>query len=148
MQQRAQGPALRRAHVALIHHPAIHDPDIQIRPNQPDHSGIIDAPLEPVDQDVVVDPVEELRQVHIHHHALAGLDVAPRGLDRVVRPSARAKPVAVFAEGGINLGLQHLQQCLLDQAIEYRGNAQLALAPIGFGNHHLAYRTGPVTSCQ
>lgn len=44
--------------------------------------------------------------------------------------------------------LQHLQQGLLDQSIQHCGDAQLALAPIRFGDHHLAYRTGPVASYQ
>jgi hypothetical protein len=96
--------------MALGHHPCIHDPGIQIRPNQPDHPGIIDAPFEPVDQDVVVDPVKEFGQVDVHHHSFARLDVRPRGFDRVVRTPARPKPVAVFAEGGIEQRLQHLQQ--------------------------------------
>ena len=54
----------------------------------------------------------------------------------------------MFAEGGVDQGLQHLQQCLLDQSIQHRGDAQLALAPVRFGDHHFAYRTGPVASCQ
>jgi hypothetical protein len=37
-------PALRRARMRLHHHPAIHDPSVQIRPDQPDHSSILDAP--------------------------------------------------------------------------------------------------------
>jgi hypothetical protein len=44
--------------------------------------------------------------------------------------------------------LQHLQQCLLDQSICHRRYAQLALATVRFGNQYLAYRTGPVASCQ
>jgi hypothetical protein len=47
--------------------------------------------------------------------------------------------VAVFAEGGINLGLQHLQQCLLDQPIQHRGDAQLALAAY-FGECDRSFR--------
>jgi hypothetical protein len=35
----------------------IHDAAVQIRPDQPDHSNIIKALLEAVDQDVMVDPV-------------------------------------------------------------------------------------------
>jgi hypothetical protein len=71
-------------------------------------TSLIDAPLEPVNQDVVVDPVEELRQVHVHHHALARLNVRPRGLDRIVRTPPGTEPVAVVAEGGVDQRLQHL----------------------------------------
>lgn len=134
--------------MAIDHHPAIHDPSVQVRTDQPGHPCVIDAFLESVDQDVVIDPIKELGQVHVHHHALARLDVRPCGLDRIVRAPARSKPVAVFAEGGVDQRLQHLQQCLLDQSIYDRRNAQLTLAAVRFGNHHLAYRTGPVASRQ
>jgi hypothetical protein len=46
--------------LAIHHHPSIHDPSVEVRPNQPDHSGIIDASSESVDQNVVVYPVEKL----------------------------------------------------------------------------------------
>ena len=147
-QQRAQRPALWCAQVSLHHHPAIHDPGVQIRPDQPDHSSILDAPAEPVDQDVVVDPVEELRQVHVHHHALARLNVRPRGLDRIVRTPPRPEPVAVVAEGGVDQRLQLLQQGLLDQPVRHRRDAQLTLGAVRLRNHHLAYRTGPVMPLQ
>jgi hypothetical protein len=54
----------------------------------------------------------------------------------------------VLAEGGINQRLQHLQEGLLNQSIYHRRDAQLALAAVRFGNQYLAYRTGPVASCQ
>lgn len=44
--------------------PVPHDPDIQIGPDQPDHSRVADPSLQPVDQDVVIDPIEELLRVH------------------------------------------------------------------------------------
>ena len=94
--------------MAIHHYPAIHDSGVQIRTNQPDDSSIVDAFAQSVYQHVVVDPVKEFGQVYIHHHAFARLHVGPRGLDRVVCPSARSEPVAVLAEGGIDLRLQHL----------------------------------------
>ena len=54
----------------------------------------------------------------------------------------------MVAEGGIKQGLQYLQQCLLDESIQHRGDAQLALATVEFGNHDLAYRAGPVPAWQ
>jgi hypothetical protein len=45
----------------------VHDPAVQIRPDQPDDTGIPDALAQAVDQDVMVDPVEELLRVHVHH---------------------------------------------------------------------------------
>jgi hypothetical protein len=134
--------------VTLDLHPTIHDPGVQVRTHQPDYSRIARALAQPVYQDVMVDPVEELRQVHVHHHALARLHVGPRGLDRVVCPPSGSEPVAVFAEGGVDQGLQHLQQRLLDQPIQHRRDAQLALAPVRFGNHHPSHRLGPVRARQ
>jgi len=54
----------------------------------------------------------------------------------------------VFAEAGVDQGLQHLQQCLLDESVQHRRNTQLALASVRFRDHHFAYRTGPVPACQ
>jgi hypothetical protein len=50
----------------------------------------------------VVDTAKEFGQVHVHDHALARLDVATRGLDRVMCPPAETKPVAVLAETDID----------------------------------------------
>lgn len=83
----------------------------------PDHSSILDSLSHSVSQNVVVNPLKELGEVCIHHYAFALLNVASRGLDRVVCPSTPTKPVTMVAEGGINQGLQHLQQCLLDESI-------------------------------
>jgi hypothetical protein len=62
-----------------------------------------------VNQDVMVDPVEELRQVDIDHDPPPRLDVRLRGQDRILRTSARTEAVAVFAERGMKQGLQHLE---------------------------------------
>jgi len=83
---------------------------VQICPDQLDHASIVDASLESVDQDVLVGPVKEFGQIKVHHHALARLNVGPRSLDRIVCPSARTKPVAVFAECGVDQGLRNTEQ--------------------------------------
>ena len=120
---------MRCAQMAIDQHPAIHDPSVQVRTDQPGHPCVIDAFLESVDQDVVIAPIKELGQIHVHHHALARLDVRPCGLDRIVRAPARPKPVAVLAEGGVDQRLQHLQKGLLDQSICHRRNGQLLCRP-------------------
>src|SRR5690606_26165712 len=96
------------------------------------------------DQDVVVDAVEELFQVHDRHDTAARLDVRLRGKYRVLRTPSRPEAVTMLAEGGIQQGLQHLQQRLLNQPVRYRRDTQLALAAVGLGNHHTAYRPWPV----
>jgi len=37
----------------------IHDAAVQIRANQPNHAGVVNAFLQTVNQDVMVDPVKE-----------------------------------------------------------------------------------------
>ena len=102
-----------------------------------------------VDQDVVVDPVEELLQVHVHHDPPARLHVRLRREHGVVRASARPEAVAVLAEGRIKNRLQHLQQRLLDQPIRHRRDAKLALASLRLRDRYPPHRhwagTSPTT---
>jgi site-specific DNA recombinase len=67
--------ALRRPHHALPDHAIVHDPAVQIRPDQPDDTGVPDPFLKAVDEDVVIDPVKELFQVYVHHDPAARLHV-------------------------------------------------------------------------
>ncbi|MCY1450575.1 hypothetical protein D9M71_673950 [compost metagenome] len=92
----------------------------------------------------MIDPVEELFQVNIHHHFASRGHVALGRQNGVLRTAPPAKTVAVFTESRIEEWLQDLQQGLLDQTIGDRRNAQLALTAVGLGNDHTAYRTGPV----
>ena len=103
---------------------------------------------QPVHQDVVVDPVEELLQVHVHHDPPPRLHVRLRGQHRVVRTPPRPEAVAVLAEGGVENRLQHLQQCLLDQPIHHRRDAKLALATVRLRDRHPSHRAGPVRPRQ
>jgi hypothetical protein len=58
--------------------------------------AFFDAPTQPLHQDVVVHPVKELGQVHVHYHALAPLHIRTSSLHRIVRTPPGAKPVADF----------------------------------------------------
>jgi hypothetical protein len=42
-QQRRQGAALRRPLIPFLHHAIAHDAAVQVRANQPDDSGIVNA---------------------------------------------------------------------------------------------------------
>jgi hypothetical protein len=83
--------------------------------------------------------VSTLRRAHltIHHHAFARLHTRPCGSHRIVRTLSGPEAVAVFAKARIDQGLQHLQQCLLNQPICHRGDAQFALGAVRLGNHGL-----------
>ena len=96
----------------------------------------------------MVDPVEELLQIHVHYDPTPRLHVRLRGQYRVVRTPSRPEAVAVLAEGGIEQRLQHLQQRLLDQPVRHRRDAQLALATVRLRDRHPSYRTGPVRPPQ
>src|SRR5476651_1726653 len=61
-----------------------------------------------------------------------------------MRTSARPEAMAVLAKGGIKDRLQHLQKRLLDQTIQNRRDAKLALATPRLGDRHPSYRTGPI----
>lgn len=132
-QQRRQWSALRRASGPLDDLIPIDDVGVQKGTDQTDNAGIRDLLAQTVDQDVVVHPVEELLQVDIHHEAPSGLHERLCRQDGIVRTSARAEAVAVLAEVGIKDRLQDLQERLLDQAVQHRGDAELALAAPGFG---------------
>ena len=58
-------------------------------------------------QDVVVDPVEELLQVHVDHHSVPGRNIRLRSLHRLVRRVPGRKP-KLDSENVGSQPLQHL----------------------------------------
>jgi hypothetical protein len=73
--------------------PAVHDPGVQIGPHQPDDPTVGDRSAEAVDEDVVVDPVEELLEVNVHHDPSARLHEGLSRKDGGLRASARTAPL-------------------------------------------------------
>ena len=96
----------------------------------------------------MVNPVEELFQIHIHHDPPTGLHERLRRQNGAVRAPARSKAVAVVTEGGIKDRLKDLQKRLLDQAVQHRGNAKLALAAPRLRDHHATHRLWPIRPLQ
>jgi hypothetical protein len=90
---------LRRAFVAFDHHSLVHDSRIQIGTNQPDDIGALHLFPKTVDQDVVIDSVEELRQVNVHHDAKAVLYMLLCCEHRITCTPAGPEPVAVLTKG-------------------------------------------------
>jgi hypothetical protein len=123
---------------------AIKDAAVQVRSYQTKNALIRDALTQAFNQDVVVDTVEELLQIHVHHDPAPRLHIRLSGKHRIMRTASRPKTVAMLAETRIEQRLQHLQQGLLDQTVGHRWYTQLALASVRLGNHHPPYRTGPV----
>ena len=104
--------------------------------------SIVDAFFEPVDQDVVVDPVEDWLAIGPRPPPrVCPTDVRPRGLDRIVRPSARGRNPWLWS---LKLGSMRgcstcSSACWISRSVTVR-DAQLALAAVRFGDHDL--RTG------
>ncbi len=120
--------------MALHRHPVDHHAGLEVAADQPQHPDVLDSLGHPSHQHVVVDPVEELLQIHVHHPPLAALYVLARFPHGVVRSSPRAKAVAVLREGWVEPRLQYLQYGLLDQTVQDRGDAQFALPTAPLGN--------------
>jgi hypothetical protein len=141
-----EGPTLRRAFVPLDHHPVCEHARLEVAADQPQHPTIRYPSGQPSHQDVVVDPVEELLQIDVHHKAAAFLHRGLRAKHGVVRTPSGPEAVACIREGRIEQRLQDLQQGLLDEPVEHRRNAELALASAGLGDRHPSHRLRPVAS--
>jgi hypothetical protein len=139
-QERRQRPALWRALVTLHHHPVRENPRVEVAANEPQHATVLDPLREPPHEHVVVHTIEELLQIDVHDPAATLLHVALRVTHGVVRAAPRPEAVAVLREARIDSRLQDLQPDLLDEAVEHRRDAELALASAGLGDHHSSHR--------
>ncbi len=142
---------MRRALLAFTHHALAHDSCVQIRTNQPDDTGVLDAFLEPADEHIVVDAIKEFLQIDINHHAVASLHMLLCCQHRVARPTAGPKTMTVFTKSGIDQRLQYLQQRLLDQTVSHGGIPNSRSLPSDLGMP--TRRTGlgryvPAISCS
>ena len=77
----------------------------------------------------MIDVVEELGDVHVHHPVPALPDISPRRAHRIVRTPPRPKSPARPAEQRLKDRRQYLQQRLLQQPVHHRRDAQPPLAP-------------------
>jgi hypothetical protein len=92
-------------------------------------------------QSVVIDPVEELRQVDIDDELIAFGDVGLRMCRRLMGGAPRPKSVAVLAECRVPQRLQPLRHRLLDHAVNYSWNAEVAHPAVRLRDLH------PITGC-
>jgi hypothetical protein len=74
-------------------------------------------------EDVVMDPIEELFEIDVHHPAPARLHVPLRLTHRIVRRASRPESIASLGKRGGESRLQDLEDGLLDEAIEYGRDA-------------------------
>ena len=84
----------------------------------------------------MVDPVEEFRDVQVHHVAVALADQRLCGLDGLMRRPLGSKAVALLGKDALEAGLQRLQQRLLKETVQHRFDAQLPRAASGLRDVH------------
>jgi len=123
-QQRRERATLRRALLRRADQATVHHARCEERADELE-DALVSHPLgnEP-HQDVVVDPVEELFQVEVHHKAVPGRDVLLRPLYGLMRRARRPEAEACLGERSIPVRLQHLHRRLLDEAVEHRRDAE------------------------
>ena len=109
---------------------------------------ILDPARQTSHQHVVVDPIEEVLQVHVHHPAMTRRDVGPRPQHGLMSAPLRPKAEALFREGRVEVGLQDLQERLLDQTVQDRRNPQAPHPAARLRDLHRAHQRGTVPPRQ
>ena len=139
-QQGRQRPALRRPFIHRTHQPVFHHSGLQKRPDQLQQPLVANPFCDLCHQFVVIDPVEELLQIQIHHPAIACGDILLRRCHRLMRRASRPKPVAVIGKRPVPLALQHLHHRLLDESIQHRRDAKLSHPSVRLRDFHPPHR--------
>ena len=121
---RREGAALRRPFRPRRRQPSFHHPRLQVPADQPKDTFVFNPARQPRHENVMVDPVEELLQIHVYDPAIPGGDMLPSPFDRVVGTTAQTEAKTVVRESHVVPGLQGLVEGLLNQSIEDRRNAQ------------------------
>src|SRR5277367_3290289 len=127
LRSRSQRTALRRTLLRRTDQPFLHHTRIQESADEL-QKVLVSNPFgnEP-HQDVVVDPVEELFQIDIHHDGVAGRDICLRPFHRLMCRAPRPEAEARLGERSVPVRLQHLHHRLLDQAVEHRRHSPIEL---------------------
>jgi site-specific DNA recombinase len=137
---RCEWPALRCPFLPRDAHAVLHQPRFQEAADDPQQAYVADSPGQSRHQDVVVHPVKELFQVHVHHddppvgHVLLGLSQG------IVCPSAGPEAEARRREGRVQPRFEHVKDRLLHQPVHDRRDAQLPHPAAGLGDLHPAHR--------
>ena len=140
--------ALRRPLPGSHHHAFHQNPAAQVPANQFQHPFVPDDGPDSPHHDVVMHPVKELLDVQIDDPVPASPDhVLPCRSHGIVSAASRSEPVAVLAEPRFEDPPQLLQQQLLDESIQHRGDPQAADPTVRFRDFHpphWGHRVGPV----
>ena len=95
-----------------------------------------------------MDVVEELGDVEIHHLVLPPAGKLPRGSHGVGCASSGTESVAVMAEQRLEDRRHRLQQQLLDEPVQNRGDPQHPYTPARLGDFHSPDGRGDVGPVQ
>jgi hypothetical protein len=147
-EQGRQRTALRRSLIHRIHQPAFQNPRREKRPDQLQNSPVANPFCDLRHQSVVIDPVEELLQIQIHHPAVAFGYILLRLFHRLMRRPPGTKPVAVFGKRPVPPALQNLHHRLLDESIQHRRNTKLSHSPVRLRDFHPFHRLRLIAPAQ
>jgi hypothetical protein len=125
-----------------------HDARPQVPPDQRQQPFVADLPGHPHHQHVVLDAVEEFRQIHVNALTKSGADVGLDLLRCSLGGASGSKAEARFREAGIEDRREDLQDGLLKQAVDHVGDTEVPLTAIRFGNRLTPGRARVVSSFQ
>ncbi len=100
-------------------------------------------------QDIVINSIEEFLQIKIHDNLAPLLShVFPRLFQSLMSAPFRTESVAGVRKGGIEDGIQYLQDRLLNEPVHHVWNSQLALASSRLSDLHSTHWVGLVGPVQ
>ena len=144
-QQRRQRATLRRALIRRVDQPVFHHPRGQIAADKLEQPLVGHPFRHQAHQHVVIDSIEELLQVDVHDPAMARGNMLLRARHRLMGRAVRPEAEAVLGERRVPVHLQDLQHRLLDKAVEYRRNTELADTAARFRDLDTPHRLRPVS---
>src|SRR5262245_10137844 len=147
-QQRRERTTLRCSFLAVNDHSVHHHSRLEETTDNPQHPLVLDSLGKPPHQEVVIDSIEESFEVNIDNPVEALLDVALRLEYSLVRATPRSKTVTVSGETCVESRTKHLQDGLLDESIDYRRDAELALTSVGFCDRDAPHWARLVDACE
>ena len=123
-QQWGERATLRSALLGRTDQPIFHHPGAKECPDELEHALVGHPFGHASHQAVLIDSVEKFLEVDVNHHVVAVGDVRLRLGDGLMGRASRPESIAVLGKRRVPLPLEHLQQCLLDQAIDDTGYAE------------------------
>ena len=145
-QQRGENPALRGAGQRRLEVTMLgHDPGLQERFDERQHTLVCDPPAHPVQQGWVVDAVETRLDVRLDDPLIrAAGEVVDLG-DRVLRSASRPKPVGARLKVDLEDRFQHGLQSGLHDTIRNRRDPQPTALAAALGDHPLTDGHRPIS---